>query len=140
MGKCYITQMPFPTSFKFSIFRNIHSNGKRRCTCINTHKNTHVPISSSILHRKESTKRSARGKGDFSSQISEFCKIWPITYRGTMLFNIASLARKLFVPTFPQNLNDIEKILHCSICQCIGVYPVSCPTDKQMYILMRPGM
>lgn len=43
-------------------------------------------------------------------------------------------------PLLPQNPNDIEKILHCSICQCIGVYPASCPADKQMYILMCPSM
>lgn len=58
-----------------------------------------------LLGKKKRKRKRGRGvhwgRGDFPSQISKFCKIWPILYRGTMLFNIASLAKRLFAPTSP---------------------------------------
>lgn len=64
----------------------------------------HLSLLPSCLERRELQ----WGKGAFP-EISKCCKIWPTIYKGTMVFIIASLAKKTLRPLLPQNPNDIEK-------------------------------
>lgn len=135
--------MPFPSSSKSQPFPKHPFKWEGKHTCTNRHKNTRIPISSSTLHGKEKSKRrrGAQGGGvTFHHRLANFVKSGLYLTEVPCFLTSSHLQKSCLCPLLPQNPNDIEKILHCSICQCIGVYPVSCPTDKQMYILMCPGM
>lgn len=136
---------PFLSPTNPSIFLNIYSNEKGRHTCTGTYiKNTRVPISCSILlgkkKRKSQRGRQCNGGGRLPSTPANPANPGLPFPEAPWLFTSPFLQKDCLRPLPPKNPNDIEKILHCSICQCIRVYPVSCPTDKQMYVLMCPGM
>lgn len=141
LGSVTLHKRPFPPHPNPSLSPNIHSNGREN-TGTNRHTKIHAyPSLPPPYTEKSKRRRGVQGGGvTFHHRLANFVKAGLYLTEVPCFLVSPHLQKSCLCPLLPPNPNDIEKILHCSICQCIGVYPVSCPTDKQMYIFMCPGM
>lgn len=140
-------ERPFPSHTNPSIFLKVHSNEKGRYTRMNTHRKIHAYLSLAPSYSERKGKRAREGEEGngggvtFHHRLANFAKSGLSFPEVPRFLTSSRLQNDCLRPLLPQKTPmTLKKILHCSICQCIGVYPVSCPTDKQMYILMCPGM